>query len=117
MGVAWDRSIVANFENGRRPSVSVEEWLALAYVLGVAPMHMLVPIDNRYMQVLPTPQSTDQPWHDTGMLEPRYARDWISGRHPLRESDARTYLSEVPEDEFRARFGHGSGTAAVTAQP
>lgn len=36
-GIAWDRSIVANLENGRRSTVSVDELAALARVLDVEP--------------------------------------------------------------------------------
>jgi transcriptional regulator with XRE-family HTH domain len=36
-GIPWQRSIVANLENGRRESVSVDELIALSAVLGVAP--------------------------------------------------------------------------------
>lgn len=43
-GVPWDRSVVANLENGRRKSLRVHELYALAYVLGVdTPMELLVP--------------------------------------------------------------------------
>jgi transcriptional regulator with XRE-family HTH domain len=46
-GIPWDRSIVASFELGRRASVTVEELLGLAYVLGVSPLHLLVPPDQQ----------------------------------------------------------------------
>ena len=42
----WTRIVVTKLETGRRQSVSVEELLALAYVLNVAPVHLLVPWDD-----------------------------------------------------------------------
>ncbi|MEO3786875.1 helix-turn-helix transcriptional regulator [Actinocorallia sp. B10E7] len=45
-GVRWDRSIVANFENGRRSYVTAEELVALGEVLDVAPAALLLPPDT-----------------------------------------------------------------------
>ncbi|MGH3548071.1 MAG: hypothetical protein ACRDQU_08140 [Pseudonocardiaceae bacterium] len=45
-GVKWDRATVAKLESGHRQSISLEEWLTLAYVLNVAPLHLLVPLEN-----------------------------------------------------------------------
>lgn len=90
VGVAWDRSIVANLELGRRATVSVEELLALAYVLNVAPVHLLVPVDDgaREYQVAPgaLPITLDE------------TRAWIRGQHPL--GDRRIYYAEMPAKEF-----------------
>lgn len=44
IGIPWDRSIVANFESGRRASVSVEELVALGYVLAVPPALLMFPL-------------------------------------------------------------------------
>lgn len=81
-GFRWDRFTVSNIENGRRASISVEEWLAIAYVLGVAPIHLVVPVtaadlsgdvaDDVELQVTSrVTASKDQ------------ARDWIRGRAPF----------------------------------
>lgn len=44
-GVSWDRSVVANLENGRRKSLRVHELLTLAYVLDVdTPLDLLIPL-------------------------------------------------------------------------
>ncbi len=90
VGLPWDRSIVANLENGRRASVSVEELLALAYVLDVAPVHLLVPVEN------------DVPYRPTPVWETDSARvrEWVRGREPLTSTDPRTYFSEVPTQEW-----------------
>lgn len=88
-GVAWDRSIVANFENGRRATVSVEEMLALAYVFSVAPVHLMVPIDGE-----------DEPYEVVpGVARSRATiRAWIRGlEEPF--GDPRIYASEAPEVE------------------
>lgn len=37
-----DRSAIANIERGRRQRIGVDEWLVLAYVLGIPPLTMLI---------------------------------------------------------------------------
>jgi transcriptional regulator with XRE-family HTH domain len=108
VGVSWDRSIVANLENGRRQTVSVEEWLALSYVLDVAPINLLVPVrDNRSFAVVPEPRIDDEHARD-GVVLAGDARQWVVGKEPLPGTDLRVYYSEVPETEFAARFGVSS---------
>lgn len=95
VGIPWTRIVVTKLETGRRPSVSVDEWLALALVLGVAPVHLLVPTSgDEADEYAVTPRNTVVVWE---------AREWIRGRMPLQElgQDARVYFSEVPADEFR----------------
>lgn len=89
VGIPWDRHIVANLETGRRRSVSVEELLALAYVLSVAPVHLLVP------------PATDSPVHlvPRSSVDAKRARRWIRGLDAL-HTDERIYFSEVPRQEF-----------------
>jgi transcriptional regulator with XRE-family HTH domain len=53
-GIPWQRSIVANLENGRRDAVSVDELFALALVLGVTPAALLVDIEAESSQVTPS---------------------------------------------------------------
>nr|WSX52204.1 helix-turn-helix domain-containing protein [Streptomyces sp. NBC_00974] len=89
LGIKWDRSIVANLENGRRKSVSVSEWLALAVALDVAPVHLLVPPEGgRYR---PTPKLE---------YEASTVRAWIRGEEPLPGVDPRTFRTEAPADEW-----------------
>ncbi len=90
VGLAWDRSIVANLENGRRSSVSVEELLALAYVLDVAPVHLLVPLEEVHYAVTPQWQTS------SGRV-----RRWVRGEHPLPRTDPRVFFSEVPQQEWQ----------------
>lgn len=53
VGIPWQRSIVANLENGRRDAVSVGELFALALVLDVTPSALLVDLDNPSAEVTP----------------------------------------------------------------
>ena len=43
---SWSRSTVVKLENRKRESVSVEDLLALAYVLKVSPLLLLLPVEN-----------------------------------------------------------------------
>jgi transcriptional regulator with XRE-family HTH domain len=97
VGVPWNRSIVANFENGRRPAVSVQELLALASVLDVAPINLLTPL-------------ADVPYEVTaGRTVPAAeARAWIAGTAPLPGVDRHIFFSEAPAVE-----NHPAARAAV----
>jgi transcriptional regulator with XRE-family HTH domain len=91
-GIPWDRTIVANLENGRRRNVSVAELAALAYVLDVAPVHLLVPPELE----------GDDPYD---FIPNRTApagrvREWVRGTHPLPTTDPRLFFSEVPLNEW-----------------
>lgn len=93
LGVNWNRSIVANFEGGRRPGVSIVEWLALAQVLNVAPVHLLVPTDvpvgTPYL-IAPNREATVED-----------VRDWVRGIVPLySENESRWYQEKPPEEGF-----------------
>jgi transcriptional regulator with XRE-family HTH domain len=90
VGVAWDRGVVAKLETGRRANVSVAELLALAYVLDVAPVHLLVPLeDEQPYEVMP------------GRVEPAgLVRDWVRGVWYLEGASVRGFFSELPEHEF-----------------
>jgi transcriptional regulator with XRE-family HTH domain len=90
-GFRWDRFTVQNLENGRRATLSVEELLALAFVLDVAPIHLMVPTedDGRLYAVTPEEQTPADE-----------ARAWIRGKMPLQPQDARIYFNEVPRSEW-----------------
>jgi transcriptional regulator with XRE-family HTH domain len=90
VGLEWDRSIIANLETGRRAGVDVAELLALAYVLRVAPVHLLIPIDDELAPYHVTP---------TQAVRAGRARAWVRGDDPL-SADRREYFSEVPEHEW-----------------
>jgi transcriptional regulator with XRE-family HTH domain len=106
VGIKWDRSIVANLESGRRASVSVEELLALAYVFGVAPVHLLVPVDERPYPIVPTDE------YPTSRV-----RAWVRGEQSLKGE--RTYDTEVPPDEWlftRERGGTPDGYSLLVQE-
>lgn len=88
---------IFNLESGRRKKegkrrrhVTVDELLTLAYALGVAPIHLLVPIDGEDSPYAVTPN------HRSSAT---VAREWIRGHHVLPGQDRRVYLSQVPEHE------------------
>jgi transcriptional regulator with XRE-family HTH domain len=91
-GLKWDRATVAKLETGRRQSLTLEEVLALAAVLNVAPVHLLIPVDSD-QEPYPVTSATSVP---SGVV-----REWIRGKSPLPGSDRRDYFSEVPEEEFQ----------------
>lgn len=89
MGIPWDRYIVANLETGRRRTISIEELLALAYVLSVAPVHLLVPpTGSAPLRHVPTM-----------VIDPDQARRWIRGFGAL-DTDERIFFTEVPFQEI-----------------
>ncbi|MFD8225162.1 helix-turn-helix domain-containing protein [Streptomyces massasporeus] len=105
-GVPWERSTVAKLENGKRQNLTLTEWLALAAVLNVAPIHLLVPLDEKAeLQVTPR------------MRVPALrARQFVRGEVPLPDSDARAFYSEVPEQEFGALMASEDAQARLQHQ-
>ncbi len=75
-GVPWNADIIVNLEHGRRRSLRVHEFLALAFVLAAEqPLALLVPGDVPFPVV---PGLT---------APPADVRGWLSGeRPPLRET-------------------------------
>jgi transcriptional regulator with XRE-family HTH domain len=76
----------------QRP-VSVDELLALAYVLQVSPLDLLVPIDDDPMISVPGTGHGDWPREQV--------RDWVSARSPLPGIDERLFYTELPPQEWR----------------
>jgi hypothetical protein len=92
-GVPWDRQIVANVENGKRHNITVNELLALARVLSVAPVNLLIPqTDESEFHVTPTES-----------VSSAEARAWFSGQAPLPGTDLRMFRTEVPLNELVRR--------------
>jgi len=105
-GIRWDRFTVANLETGRRKNITVPELLALARVLDVAPVHLLVPVDDQPFRLLPKEvQPADR------------VRAWVCGEEPLPMTDRRIFRTEVPLDEVpttrTVRFGGRHGSAEL----
>jgi transcriptional regulator with XRE-family HTH domain len=94
-GVNLGRVAIAKIEIGER-GVSLDEALALAYALNVAPVYLFLPLEN------------DQP---VRMAEDKRAvklkagdmRGWVSGRGAAQGQDKRFYLMEVDEERFEDR--------------
>jgi hypothetical protein len=87
---------IHNLES-RRPSaaraarpVNVDQLLCLAFALSVAPVNLLVPLDD------------DEPYQITPGVHERagIARQWIRGHHPLPGTDRRVFYSQVPGGEL-----------------
>src|SRR5690606_3552306 len=95
VGVPWERMVVTKLETRRRKSITVEELLALAYVLDVAPVYLLLPVNDERAPYAYTPDRTAEVWR---------VREWVRG-HPYAAAptiglggvDRRGYLSEGPE--------------------
>lgn len=92
-----NRSVLANVESGRRPYVTVEEMLALAYVLDVSPVSLVVPLEVG--ETADTLRYQVTPRH---CLPLAHARDWVRGRYCPPGRDPRAYFSEVPREEWPA---------------
>lgn len=90
-----NRSVIANIESGRRTYVSVDEAFCLAYVLDVAPIHLMVPTDeDPAVGVERFRAAPDR------FLPIPVAREWVRGRHCPPGCDPRTYFAEVPREEW-----------------
>ncbi|WP_238011563.1 helix-turn-helix transcriptional regulator [Dactylosporangium sp. AC04546] len=69
LGSEVPRSVIANLENGRRESISVDELLILGAALNVPPLLLLTPVGRvQNLRILPDVEST--PW---------FSRGWIIG--------------------------------------
>jgi transcriptional regulator with XRE-family HTH domain len=89
-GIPWERSTVAKLENGNRQNISLTEWLALAAVLNVAPLHLLLPIDDAEAPYQVTPKRTEPV---------EQARGWVRGHWPLPAANVVQFQGEMPEEE------------------
>jgi transcriptional regulator with XRE-family HTH domain len=90
LGVPLQRSVLANFENGRRPTVTVAEVMAFAKVLGVPPVLLIYPLGStRAVEVVPGERRTT--WN---------ALKWFTGRiaFPDEEHGFHRPLAGSPED-------------------
>lgn len=111
VGIPWDRSIVANLENGRRQTVAVEELLALAYVLDVAPVHLLVPVEDDDLDQGPFLWITPK----LG-VPPSAARAWVRGRQQAPGQDPRPFFADVPASEWDKQEATAADIAGESAR-
>lgn len=86
-GVEMGEFAVVRMERGPR-GVSLDEAIAISAVLGVSPLHMLVPLEDDSIQL--TPQRA---------VDAADARAWLRGQRPLREADERLFYAQTPESE------------------
>lgn len=86
-GLDWNRSIVANVEAGRRDSVSIQELLTLAFVLGVPPALLLFPVGSP-VAVEVMPGKAAPPWD---------ALRWFAGEGPY----------PLSPEEYNRLYGRG----------
>ena len=97
-------SVLANIETGRpdphgarRRDITVDELLVLAYVLNVAPTHLISTPNHNDTAVLVTPT--------TPITDPHLLTRWIRGDQPLPDTDTRAYHAAAtqhtpnPDDE------------------
>lgn len=91
VGIPWNAGVVTKLETGRRKSISVVELLALAYVLDVAPVHLLVPVDDS-VEYQAFPGHVPYP--------ARHVREWVRGHVGMGDTDLRAFYSEVPAREW-----------------
>ena len=86
-GVELGEFAITRLENGKR-GVSLDQAIAIAAVLGVSPLHMIVPLDDDGIQL--TPQRT---------VTAADARAWLRGLTPLQEADEQLFYAQTPESE------------------
>jgi transcriptional regulator with XRE-family HTH domain len=84
VGMPIPRSTLADLENGRRASISVAEWLAIAAALDVPPVVLLCPVGTaETAEVLP------------GTEAPAFrAAQWVAGEAPLRHPGRADVLTD-----------------------
>jgi transcriptional regulator with XRE-family HTH domain len=84
LGMPIPRSTLADLENGRRASISVAEWLAIAAALDVPPVMLLCPVGTaETAEVLP------------GAEAPAFrAAQWVAGEAPLRHPGRADVLTD-----------------------
>jgi transcriptional regulator with XRE-family HTH domain len=100
-GIEWTRLVVAKLETGRRQAVSVEELLSLAAVLGVSPLHLLVPPLPQPQLAAPGEPNDNAPYQVTPtQAVPCYqVRQWVRGYEPLPGADLLRYVQAMPVHE------------------
>jgi transcriptional regulator with XRE-family HTH domain len=95
LGAPTDRATIARTETRQR-GVSLDDAFLYAAAVGASPLTMTtVSAEGNPIAIAPNLHHTP---YDT--------RDWIRGNLELRPEDARTYQTEVPEEDWIARQRH-----------
>lgn len=100
LGVPLHHATVAKVEKGTR-KVSIDEIMAFAYALDVAPINLFTPFDE-YGDTLKV-RVVDREDGDPVDVSPAGLRAWVRGTAPLRGQDGRLYYSTVPGAEWARR--------------
>ena len=106
LGLSMDRAQVARIERRDR-KVSIDEAFVLAHALSVSPEYMLIPLTSAEPEVLITPELA---------VTPRQARQWLRGRGALAGEDAKTYATEISDEEWAAQQQQGVAHVLRLAQ-
>lgn len=92
-GAKFDRFTISNLESGKRQNVTVDELMAMAVVFDVAPVNLLVPLDDApYVITSERTESADT------------VRSWVRGQEALPGTDERTFHAEVSAQDMRLRM-------------
>lgn len=103
-GLPMKRSVLANFEGGRRPALSVAELVVLARILGVPPVQLLFPV-GRQQESHALPGEPVDTWE---------ALKWFTGEQawvPQPEGSNLTELQTVKDVDLFRR--HDAALSAV----
>jgi transcriptional regulator with XRE-family HTH domain len=87
LGGSLNQSAITRIERGDR-KVTIDEMVALAAALDVAPVHLFLPIEGDAPVQL-TPKRT---------VDIEHARQWARGRRPLDPANVRFYSYQSPGD-------------------
>lgn len=114
------RQTIANLENpehSRARHVPLEDVLAIAAVLGVAPVHMFVPLeDDTRVRLFERTIRDDEGSvvQDLGVVPAFIARAWVRGQGTVGEYNHRVFFSEMPEREREAMIEQSEKSARET---
>lgn len=100
----WSRGTVIKFESGRRQSLSVEEMYGLAMALDCSVTALIVPLDDRPVQVTPT-----------RVENANAVRAWVVGTEPLPGVDEYTYRTEISIESLRGALRTNTAVLNVPA--
>lgn len=119
LGMPIHRSVLANLENGRRPSVSVAELLVLAAALEVPPLLLVLPVGRQQsIEILPgltiDTWEAARWWEARGVL--RYIPDLGAALGPELDEDVALIHGHAHQEVlYRLRLMHASLEHATIA--
>ena len=93
--------------------MSIEDVLAFAAVLGVAPVHLIVPLEDKDARVQITPGRAHG--KDPIVSTPRNVREWIRGRGHVTDTPLFVFYDQQPEHEKDAMVKQSEDASAPGA--